>query len=489
MKLPNLFGLFKAQNDQDLVKKSSNITTIQLDQLINGTGGPGSVFWSPTSILESILFYAQLQPLYDAVERIATEFSSIKPRVFDNDKKEFIEDHPILDLLAEPNPFNTCDLFLKTLAIDYLVTGNSFFFATGPVQAKPLELFEVRPQAVSVMTAGAIKVDTYRVSDLELQDVYDLTNIFKEFGRQAAERLGQFRYYQDESKEFFHFKDVNRIASIRNNRHFGMNRLTPLFFEVDQYKQSSVHNLSILKRAGRSSGMINVENRLADDDRERLQKEVNDLYTGAENAGRVMLVDGAILKWEDFMKSNRDMDFLELKKGNITAIYNTYRVPLPLVLPEQMTLANMASAQLALFDNAVIPLTKVLYNQLTKALMPRYEDSENLVLKFDPFDIPALETKRVKTATEIAKVGVFTVNELRTLLGKEGLENGDEVFLPANLLPLLSDIFTDDNLDRPRPGSSKAKFKSKLKSHTYADGKRVYSDEQIKALESKLYGQ
>ena len=487
MKFPSLFEIFKTQSTKDLVQKSSNITTVQLDQMINGNGFLDSVFWSPTSIIEAVLFYAQLQPVFDAVDRIVTEFASIKPRVFDTVNKEFVEDHPILDLLQQPNPFNTCDLFLKTLATDFLVTGNAFFWATGPVIAKPLELFSIRPQSVSVMTSGAVKVDSYRVSDLEIQDIYQLTNVHNDFGLQASERLGEFRYYHQDVKELFHFRDVNRLDRIQTNRHFGMNRLTPLFLEVDQYRQSSTHNLSILKRAGRSSGILISENPLTDNTRERLQKQMNDLYSGAENAGRMMLVDGA-MKFEDLMKSNRDMDFLELKKGNITAIYNTYRVPLPLVLAEQMTLANMASATLSLYEGAVIPMTKFLYNQLTKALMPRYEDSENLVLAFDVFDIPALEKKRVQTAAEIAKVGVLTVNEIRTLLGKEGLENGDQIFLPANLLPLLSDLFTDDNLTQPRPSSSKSKFKSILKSQNDTDGQRVYSNENIADLASKIYG-
>ncbi len=488
MKINSLFGFLKGQkSNNDIIKKSSTVTTLRLDQLINGRVDFGSVFWSPTSILEALRFYSQLQPVFDAVDRIVTEFSSIRPTVINTETKEFLPDHPILELLKEPNAFDTCDLFLKTLATDFLVTGNAFFTATGPVQLKPLEIFNIRPQTVSVLTSDALKVKSYQISDWDLQIIYKFTNVFKEFGSTAAEKLGEFRYYRDRSSEFFHFKDVNRLDSLTTNRHFGMNRISPLFFEADQYKESSMHNLSILKRAGRSSGILSSKESLTEDQREHLQKSFNDLYTGSENAGRALLIDGAI-EWTDLMKNNRDMDFLELKKGNVVAIYNTYRVPLPLVIAEQMTLANMEAARLSLYENAVIPLTKFLYSKITRALMPRYEKSENLELTFSIFDIPALESKRVQSTKDISNLGILTINELRTMLGKEGLENGDEIFLPANLLPLLRDRFIEDNLNRPLPGASKSKFRKILKSQVNVDGNRIYDDKKINQLISSLYG-
>ena len=488
MKISNLLNVFKKTNNKAVVEKSLNINTIRLDQLINGTGDFGTVFWSPTSILEALRFYSQLQPVFDSVDRIVTEFSSIKPTVRNTQTKEFFPDHPILKLLEKPNAFDVCDLFLKTLATDFLVTGNAFYTATGNLISKPLELFNVLPQTVSVLTSDPRKVEKYQISDMELQREYTLTSVQRKFGAEAAKRLGPFRYYWNNVSELFHLKDVNRLGGISSNRHFGMNRVTPLFFEVDQHKNSSIHNLSILKRGGRTSGILVSKEPLTEDQREALQKEFNDLYTGSENAGRALLIDGSI-EWKDLMKTNRDMDFLELKKSNVIAIYNVFRVPLALVIPEQMTLSNFFESRVALYEGAVIPLTKFLYSKLTAELMPRYENSENLELTFDLFQIPTLEAKRVKTVAEMANLGILTINELRTLVGREKLENGDEIFLPANLLPLLRDTFTQDNLRKPNPGASGSKFKEILQLQVDGSGNRVYDDAAIKILTNSFYGQ
>ena len=479
MKLFNPMNFFK--------KSAPKIQGLTLDQLATiDTGFRDSVFWTPNTIRQSLLIYSKISPAYDAIDRIATEFTTIKPMVFDTKKNEFVSEHPILELFKNPNPFNSRQSFFYDLSTFFLATGNSFYAGTGPVMEPPLEIDIIRPEIISISSSDSQKVKSYRVDDFDLSHMFNLTSVADEFGLRDAMRLGRFRYYEKDALEFFHIKNFNPLPGIGFNRHFGMSKLTPLFFENEQFEHLSTHNLSLLRRGATIGGILAIEGALSEDQREALTQQLNNLHTGSENTGRTMVTEGGA-KWIDNVKTNKDMDFMNLKKSNVTSIYNAYRVPLPLVLAETMTLANMDAARLALFENAVLPLTKILYSELTRGLLRRYPDSQNLILSFDPFDIPALEAGRVDTVNEISKAGVMTINELRTLLGKEGVENGDEIFLPANLIPSLRDLFTGDNLSKPRPGSSRVKVIDILKNMTLEDGGRYYSDKDIKLITDTVY--
>ena len=66
-----------------------------------------------------------------------------------------------------------------------------------------------------------------------------------------------------------------------------------------------------------------------------------------------------------------------------------------------------------------------------------------------------MEEKRAKTAKLFSDTGALTIDEIRTLMGKEALDSGgDIVYQPMNLVPVGTDGFTDDN--RQKPARSKA---------------------------------
>jgi len=232
-----------------------------------------------------------------------------------------------------------------------------------------------------------------------------------------------------------------------------------------------------LKRGTRLS-MAWVNNRseeLTETQWQRMQEEANK-YRGDMNAGGTPILDGMDVK--TIQSTNKDMEFKDLQEQMFLRISMIYGIPLPMITNAAATMNNLSVSQLQLWDNATIPLTKYLYADMTRLLMPRYPGSENLIFKFNEKDIPALRERLIETTKKQADIKVNTPNELRSETGYESLdEGGDMVLGPSNQVPIGTDADTSD-----ATSNASSKFTQMMKGVKDSSGNQKYSDEYIRSI-------
>ncbi|MNE72644.1 hypothetical protein D3C80_1686030 [compost metagenome] len=109
----------------------------------------------------------------------------------------------------------------------------------------------------------------------------------------------------------------------------------------------------------------------------------------------------------------------------------------------------MSHAVFQLYDRAVLPLADVLLDGLGRFLLPRYGiDPSRACITFNPESIDALVARRVDMLLARQKLAVETINELRAQLpNREPIEGDDVLYQPSTLVPVGTDLFTDDNVD------------------------------------------
>ncbi len=418
----------------------------------------------------AIQMYMDAMPFFNAVDIRARNFAAIPIRVWDKSKDQFLDDHPVLELLQNPNADTTQLEFLYQYASYFDITGDTYLFAGGRVNAPPLELATVPPQRTTFGFGN--KFGILHVPDtITISTAGQGSSVF-----QATEVDGMIRFYEREDRELWHTRQFNPLRSSANFR--GMSRAKPIFLEIQQYLSGNNTNWSMLKRGTRLS-MAWVNNRgeaLTEVQWDRMQEEAQK-YKGDLNAGGTPILDGMDVK--TIQQTNREMEFKDLQEAMLSRISTVYGIPLALLLDKSMTLNNLETSMLQLFDNAVIPLTNYLYAELTQFLLRRYPDSENLEFKFNEGDITALRVRIIETAERQSKIGVNTIDEIRTLIGDEALATGgDVVLVPANMIPAGDDGFTDDNLNRP----TASKFTELMREVKNNDGSRRYSDLDIENI-------
>lgn len=441
-----------------------------------GAGVPFSEVWrlgkNDISMYTYIYYYQQCAPLYTAIQLIADEVADLNPYLFDPVKNEFIKDNPLLKLLHNPNADVTGSEFFEQLTAYFLITGNVFIVAIGNVNRDPLELWVVPPQFVTLSAGGDGYTETIQVNPN--------TSFSYTFTRKEVD--GRFRYYCDDDKEIWHIKEFNPLQG--NNNLYGMSKLMPIWYEIEQYIHASAHNLSLLARGARPSGALVSERELSDDEFMRLSEQSDRFNAGAQNAGRLLLLEGGV-DFREMSITNKDMDFLELKKNVTYAIYTALKIPLPLISPEHMTLSNMESSKLSLYDNAILPMANRIYYELTNFLMPRYQKNQGLEIAYSPDEITALEPRRAEDISKLKEAGVLTVNELRAKMGYEPLQGGDSLFGTMGETPIAQDNYTADEPVKPYPKSIKEEFIEVMRAQRYPDNSRKYSEEYIEELARK----
>jgi HK97 family phage portal protein len=207
------------------------------------------------------------------------------------------------------------------------------------------------------------------------------------------------------------------------------------------------HNNNMLEKGGRLSLVFNIKNTLQDEDFQTVKKRIFDQFGGTTGA-QIGVVDAEDMELKEFGTTNKDMDFVNLRMLSKESIYGIYKVPLEFANQGSSTFNNKSEAKLALYDDAVLPLTKKIYGNLSRMLISRYGLDPNVFrLGIDEDSIEALQTRRLDQLKKRKDLNVETDNEIRAFIGRERLSEGaDSLYKPATMLPVAS----DEDLSNPR---------------------------------------
>lgn len=445
--------------------ETKNASGLDIFSFSRGTFG----FDSNLSILDSLRFYSSVAPVNLAVNKVVDQSQTIPPVVVNQNDK--VRPHPVLKLLENPNAATTQNEFMRALGIYYLVTGNAYIMATGNINQAPLELFAINPSQVSIIASN------FDLFPNTIEAQFGNGSIL--FKRQSALNSAgdkRMRFVAaNGNQEIWHIKDFNPLGRSL----IGMSPLQPIIPEIQQYVNASIHNNSLLVRGATISGIFSLEDsetQLTQDQQDKLRDEIKKFYSGANNAGTAFLASK--IKFDAITQTHRDMDFGELKESVMQMIVNVLKIPLPLVVSDNMAFNNVDNATLALYDNAVLPLAHRIFNELSLFLLPRYAGSEGLKINFLTNNLPALAPRRNDELNKLKDLNVLTIDEVRQLAGKEPLKSGgDQVYIPANLVPVGDDNFTEDQPAKPVAAIAKdIKIQDCNGKHLFTNGALINGD-------------
>jgi HK97 family phage portal protein len=209
--------------------------------------------------------------------------------------------------------------------------------------------------------------------------------------------------------------------------YYGLSVLEAAMVAVDTHNAAARWNKALLDNAARPSGALIYGNAegpmLSTDQFERLQRELNDQYQGAHNAGRPMLLEGG-LDWKPMALSPHDMDFLEAKHAAAREIALAFGVPpMLLAIPGDNTYSNYSEANRVFWRQTVLPLGARIGHALTQWLAPSF--GPDLTLAIDTDTIDALSGDRAALWERVSKAPFLSNNEKRAATGYGPLSGGD----------------------------------------------------------------
>ncbi len=365
--------------------------------------------------------YSQNVIVYRCVQVIAESIAQINVQVYKGDKPA--TDHPLQKLLDSPNPNQGYDQWITEFVAFYLITGNSFCSVNrGASEGIPLEIWNWQPYQFKI-----VKPDV--ISPIPVAYVWEDGRVKHLWG---VDRItGQ--------SELFHWKNFHPF-----DIYFGMSPIEAAAFSVDQHNAASEWNLRLLQNDASPSGVLSTEAALTEEQYQRLRLDMANNWSGHKNAKKPLLLESG-LSWQQLSMSPKDLDWIKgfnLSAQNIAA---SYGVPLQVIpIPGSQTFANYAEARLALWEDTVLNLEGNLLAELMKWLAPYYPDGDQLSIRPNLDEIPALAQRRAEKWEQVSNSTFLTTNEKRLELNLEEYSPGDEN--PANQILIASGMISLDDL-------------------------------------------
>jgi HK97 family phage portal protein len=320
--------------------------------------------------------------------------------------RQRLHDHELLRLLNHPNPMQGGAEFFAALYGYYLIAGNSYVESAGPKARPPLELWTLRPDRMRVVAGarGVPKAYRYQVNGQWIDYAVDPLT-----ARACVLHVKSFHPLDD---------------------WYGMSPLEAAAFSIDQHNAAAKWNAALLQTSARPSGALiyrpqhpDASDALSDAQRESLKEEIARYFSGSENAGKPLVLEGG-LDWREMSLSPKDMDWLAGRDVAARDIAQAFHVPPQLVgIEGSMTYANFEQARLALFDDAVLPLVDQVKDALNGWLAPQF--GGDVAIDYDTDGIEALSPRREKTWQRVTAADFMTVNEKRAALGLPPLPGGE----------------------------------------------------------------
>lgn len=340
-----------------------------------------------------------------SISLIANAAASIPLKLYKNNIE--VKSHPILNLIKRPNPTQSGREFFEMVYSYRQISGNSFILGISANNKPPVELYSLRPDRVTVMAGKNLLPECYRYQVEKNIINYKVNSI-------------------NGSSQVLHIKNFHPLSDW-----YGLSSIEAAAYSIDQHNQAGQWNQSLLQNGARPSGALVLKGeggavaRLNETQFARLKSSIDELFSGARNAGRPLLLEGG-LEWKEMSMTPKDMDFIEAKHSSARDIALALGVPPQMLgIPGDNTYSNLQEARLAFWEQTVIPIAENVVDNLNQWLGSYFGHHYELVCDTD--EISAMAEKREKVWSRIAQCPFMTINEKRESVGLPAIENGDRI--------------------------------------------------------------
>jgi HK97 family phage portal protein len=372
--------------------------------------------------------YEQVSWVYSAVKAIANTIACVNWRLYQIDGEEWeeIQEHDFLTLLNNPNPFlSRFELMYLTVSSLELV-GEALWYIPRKGQ-RMLGIFPLNP--------AYLEIEIY--NGLPKKFIY---STMKEKINLKPEELIFFKYPNP------------------SNPYRGVSPLKAIALTVDSDYYASIWNRNFFINSATPAAVLETPNKLTKEDAEKLKIMLREFYSGIDKSHATMILSGGI-QFKPIQLSQKDMEFLELRRFTRSEIAAAFGVPLSkLGISEEVNRATAYVNDYTFAKNTITPKLVMLRDAINRFLA-NYVD-ENVYYDFDSI-IPEDEEFEVQKYVNFVKEGILTINEVRAELGFPEVPWGDTPFNP-NLM--MNFGFQGTNKEQSKP---KSVFKSQFERLRY----------------------
>ena len=340
--------------------------------------------------------------VYAAVNVIAGRVAGMPLRLYARTPagpgSEVLE-HPLLDLLAQPNPIMTSRQLRFTLVTHLELTGMAFALVINNALGRPAELWPLNPADLLEIKTG--------------QDTRQAISGFKFClpGGTSAVFAPQ---------EVLYLRHPSPMSLVH-----GMSPIAAMAHAFDIDLAVRVYHRNFFRNSARPEVVLSTDQRLTEDEARRLLTRWNQKHQGLAHVFEPTLLDAG-LKVQPLSYSAKDFEFMALAGWTQDNILAAYGVPAgKLGLVKDVNRANAQGIDITFNSECIRPRLELIEDAFAGFLLPRY--GGGLLLKHDN-PVPSDRAQVLKETMAQLDRGVLTINEVRAGLGRSPVAWGDQPF-------------------------------------------------------------
>lgn len=354
--------------------------------------------------------YGEIYSLFGISLRIATAVGEVKWRLYkgsERSERSQIDKHPILTLLDFANEFQTGQEVIELLQLHIDLAGRGYLWLPKNGLGVPGEVWVLPPHMLKIASSGTEFITGY---------------IF-----QGSESIPISK------TEIIRFSMPDPL-----NPKGGIGYVQPTAVELDSEVYAGKWNRNFFFNSARPDAVLETDGEVGEDQYEQLRTQWASRHEGISKAHKVAILEEG-LKYKQIQISQKDMDFLQLRKQTRENLLFAFGMPLSVMgISENVNRANAEAGDYTFARWLIKPRLTRIKNKLNEQLVPMFPMARGVEIDFDEVVPETIEQKKGLAESGV-KSGYMTINEGRKLTGLDPVSGGEVFLIPFNMMPTPKD--------------------------------------------------
>jgi len=323
--------------------------------------------------------------------------------------RETVTNHPLADLLEDPNEWQTWLEFAEMVQCGLVLRGNGYAVIIRNWRGQPVKLVPINPDRCALWETPDGEL-FYRVTPFGLHEMAELRDM----------------------PFLIPFDDMFHLRGLSVNGLLGASRIAlardAIGLTIAQERQSATW----IGAGSRPSGVLSTEQKLNDADVKRLKSRWKEINAGLQNSGKAAILEAG-LKWTPLSISAKELEFIAGRQFQVQEIARMFRIPPHMIGELSRSTNNNITQQAQEYVNYTVSgYTRRWKAKLRKTFQLRQAGDIQV-----EYDLSELVRADIVARYNAYRVGIMSgflkPNEARIDDGRDPDPKGDQLWQPINM--------------------------------------------------------
>lgn len=299
-------------------------------------------------------------------------------------------------------------------------------------------------------------------------------------GQMQVKKRDDRIYYKyspaDASPQMFEQNEIMHIPGLGFNGIVGKSVIKMARESVGLGLAAEEFGSRFFSQGAQPGGIVEYPGKLSDDAYDRYKKDMRDQYSGLSKSHKLMVLEEG-LKYHQTGIPPDDAQFLETRRFQVEEIARIFRVP-PHMLADldRATFSNIEQQSIDFVVNTIRPWLVRIEQVLNDSLLSDRNNKNYIKFVVEGLLRGDAES-RASFYNQMFNIGAMSINEIRDKEELNPIDNGDQSFVPLNMLPLSSAAqeMVEEDEPEPEPEENSRELRQLIHKRSAATRRRIRS--------------